>query len=222
MSGYWVGNGLMAQILLAVAVTAIAIYFIIEHLLSRGRRLRPYNDVGRQLDAVMAGSFEKKKLLSYSEYNVFKIIEGDVANERRGYRVFAQTSLGEILASGNNDAFRSINSKRVDILIIDQGGWPVLAIEYQGEGHYQGSAAARDAIKKEALRKAGIGYIEVLPADTPTQIRARMREQLGWTATRSSHFGRASQTPTVGPPTPLGAELTARASDAQPSMSSST
>jgi hypothetical protein len=30
-----------------------------------------------------------------------------------------------------------------------------------GGGHYQGAAAARDAVKKEALRKAGVRYIEV-------------------------------------------------------------
>ncbi|MEP7348782.1 MAG: hypothetical protein ABI668_02385 [Sphingorhabdus sp.] len=31
----------------------------------------------------------------------------------------------------------------------------VHAIEYQGSGHHQGTAAARDAVKKEALRGSG-------------------------------------------------------------------
>jgi hypothetical protein len=133
----------------------------------------------------MAASFEKRRLLSASEYHAFKIIESDVAAARRGYRVFAQTSLGEVLATPrdengfrsvvNNNGFRSINSKRVDILIIDQGGWPVVAVEYQGEGHYQGTAAARDAVKKEALRKAGVRYVEVFPGDSAEQIRSRAR-----------------------------------------------
>jgi hypothetical protein len=150
-------------------------------------------DVGEQLHAVMAASFEKRRLLSASEYHAFKIIESDVAAARRGYRVFAQTSLGEVLATPrdengfrsvvNNNGFRSINSKRVDILIIDQGGWPVVAVEYQGEGHYQGTAAARDAVKKEAL-KAGVRYVEVFPGDSAEQIRSRVRGQLGWTTAK--------------------------------------
>jgi hypothetical protein len=137
-------------------------------------------DVAQQLHAVMSASFQKQRLLSGSEYRVFKIIEADIAAEGRGYRVFAQTSLGEVIKSPNDHAFHSINSKRVDILIVDQGGWPVVAIEYQGAEHYQGTAAARDAVKKEALRKAGVRYVEVSETDTDEQIRLRVREHLGW------------------------------------------
>jgi hypothetical protein len=142
------------------------------------------NDVAQQLNAVMRASFQKQRLLSQTEYRAFKIIETEVAAERRGYRVFAQTSLGEVLKSPNDDAFRSINSKRVDILIVDQGGWPIVAIEHQGPGHYQGTAAARDAVKKEALRKAGIRYVEVSETDSDEQIRSRVREYLGWPVRR--------------------------------------
>lgn len=43
----------------------------------------------------------------------------------------------------------------------------VHALEYQGSGHHIGNfAAARDAVKKEALRKAGIGYHEVVAGHT--------------------------------------------------------
>jgi hypothetical protein len=137
-------------------------------------------NAGQQLNAVMAAPFEKRKLLSASEYKVFKIVEDDIAAERRGYRVFAQTSLGEILSSPDDNAFHSINAKRVDILIVDQWGWPAVAVEYQGSGHYQGTAAARDAVKKEALRKAGVRYVEVSESDNAARIRSRVREQLGW------------------------------------------
>ena len=53
-------------------------------------------------------------------------------------------------------------------------------MEYQGSGHYQGTAAARDAVKKEALRKAGVRYVELSASDSAEQIRSRVREQLGW------------------------------------------
>src|SRR5215471_16926325 len=51
-------------------------------------------------------------------------------------------------------------------------GWPLAAVEYQGNGHYRGTAAARDAVKKEALRKAGVRYIAVTP-DSGTEDMAR-------------------------------------------------
>jgi len=137
-------------------------------------------NAGQQLNAVMAAPFEKRKLLGPSEHKVFTIVENEIAAGRRGYRVFAQTSLGEVLTSPSKDAFRSINSKRVDILIVDRDASPILAVENQGNGHYQGTAAARDAVKKEALRKAGVRYMEVSASDSATQIRSRVRELLGW------------------------------------------
>lgn len=138
-----------------------------------------FDDVGQQLQAVMAASFKKRRVLNYSEYRAFKITEEEVAALGKGHRVFAQTSLGEILQSPNSNAFHSINSKRVDVLVVDGGGWPVLVVEYQGSGHYQGTAAARDAIKKEALRKAGVRYLEISDADDDNKVRDRVREQLG-------------------------------------------
>lgn len=124
----------------------------------------------------MAGSFKRQRVLSPLEYRVFQIVEGEAAAQRAGYRVFAQTSLGEIITSNDRDAFSSINSKRVDILVVDPGGWPFLAVEFQGDGHYRGTAAARDAVKKEALRKAGVRYLEFGTTDTADQVKSRLRE----------------------------------------------
>jgi hypothetical protein len=138
-------------------------------------------DPAQQLKAVMAASFERRRLLSLSEYKVFRLIEVELAIAARGHRVFAQTCLGEILGSDSKDGFRSINSKRVDILVVDRGGWPLLAVEYQGGGHYQGNAGARDAVKREALRRAGVKYLEIFEGDSEDQIRRQVREQLGGT-----------------------------------------
>jgi hypothetical protein len=152
----------------------------------RARSNRPWQvgpdltDIGVQLRAVMAAPFERKKLLNWSEYRAFKAIEEELADSGLGYRIFAQVNLGEILKSSDDTGYRSINSKRIDILVVNRGGWPVLAVECQGAGHYQGNAAARDAVKKEALRKAGVPLMEIGTADTDAQIRARTREQLGW------------------------------------------
>ncbi|WP_370307925.1 DUF2726 domain-containing protein [Sphingobium abikonense] len=194
MLGLELGDLQVGELLLILAL-GVLIAVQASRLLPRGRRSRfrrrywrpnagqeqapDLSDIGGQLRAVMAATFQKRRVLSSSEYRVFKIIEDDLAAMRRGYRVFGQTSLGEILQSPCADAFRSINSKRADILVIDRSGWPILAVEYQGGGHYQGTAVARDAIKKEALRKAGVRYVEVSESDSDDQIRSRVREQLG-------------------------------------------
>jgi hypothetical protein len=138
-----------------------------------------FGNAAFQLNAVMKAAFQRQRVMNGYEYNVFKIVENEARAIRNGYRVFAQTSLGEVLRSKDPDAFRCVNSKRVDILVIDREGLPKLAIEYQGAGHYQGDAAARDAVKKEALRKAGVAYMEVTPEDSDEQIRLRIREHLG-------------------------------------------
>lgn len=197
MAGLDVVSGNLHILIEIVIVTAVA-YFAIARAFGvvfspKPRRFRTWRsfrytdraesglkDVGQQLNAVMTAPFEKRRVLSASEYRAFKVIEDEIAAMRKGYRVFAQTSLGEVLTSPSSDAFHSINSKRVDILVVDRGGWPVVAVEYQGGRHYLGTAAGRDAVKREALRKAGVRYVEISPSDSDEQIRVRLQEQLGW------------------------------------------
>jgi Protein of unknown function (DUF2726) len=73
--------------------------------------------------------------------------------------IVADSRLGEVLRSKDADAYSCINSKRVDLHLVDKDCLPSHAMEYQGGvAHHRGTAAARDAVKKEALRRAGIGY----------------------------------------------------------------
>ena len=123
----------------------------------------PVTDAAEQLRLVMGAEFEKRPLLSRSEAQVLYAAERAVNTADLNWRVMAQVSLGEVLACRDARAYSAINSKRVDLLIVSRRGDPIVAIEYQGHGHYQGTAAARDAVKKEALRKAGVRYIEVTP-----------------------------------------------------------
>jgi Protein of unknown function (DUF2726) len=85
---------------------------------------------------------------------------------------------GEILRCKDAEAYSCINSKRIDLLIVDEDCQPRHAIEYQGGAHYQGTAAARDAVKKEALRRAGIGYHEVVAGHTTPSDLRRLVEKL--------------------------------------------
>jgi hypothetical protein len=127
----------------------------------------------------MRADFKAQRLLNKSETRLFKAIDKWVIELRPGWQVMAQVSLGEILRTENRAAYACINSKRVDLLIVDDECKPVHAIEYQGGAHFKGAhaTAARDAVKKEALRRAGIGYLEVVSGDTPAELR-RVVERL--------------------------------------------
>jgi hypothetical protein len=127
----------------------------------------PLRDAADQLRLVMAADFKPRALLNKGEARVFAELDKLVIARNPGWQVMAQVSVGEFVGSSDPAAYACINSKRVDLLL-----------EYQGTGHHQGTAAARDAVKKEALRKAGIGYHEVVAGHTtPSELR-RLVEKL--------------------------------------------
>ncbi|RUM00695.1 DUF2726 domain-containing protein [Rhizobium chutanense] len=135
-------------------------------------------DAADQLRIVMNSHFTIQPLLNKSEARVFRELDSIVIGCNSSWQVMAQVSLGEILRSTDADAYSCINSKRVDLLLVDSDCRPRHVIEYQGGAHYQNAAAARDAIKKEALRRAGIGYHEVVAGQTtPSELR-RLVEKL--------------------------------------------
>ena len=104
------------------------------------------------------------------EEKVLNALEPIVAQLEPGWRVWTQVSLGEVLDADSIEAFNTINAKRADFLLVDADQRPRLAIEYQGQGHHEGTAAARDAVKREALRRAGVGYGEVFAGDGPDEL----------------------------------------------------
>ena len=140
----------------------------------REPEVRSADFAAKQLATVCAASFTSRALLNKSEAKVFETLDKAVIARNPGWQVMAQVSLGEFLASPDKDAFLAVNSKRVDFALMDANCRVVHALEYQGSGHHTGaSAAARDAVKKEALRKAGIGYHEVVAGHTtPSELRA--------------------------------------------------
>jgi hypothetical protein len=129
----------------------------------------------------MKAEFKAQRLLNKSEARLFKAVDKQVLEARPGWQVMAQVSLGEILKCEDKAAYACINSKRVDLLIVDEECRPLHAIEYQGGAHYKGAhaTAARDAVKKEALRRAGIGYVEVVAGDTPAELRRVVERLVG-------------------------------------------
>ena len=77
-------------------------------------------------------------------------------------------------------AFSSYNSKRVDFLLIDRFGHPMLVVEYHGSGHdLAGDAADRMQVKRLALARAGIPLVELPVHAQRTDIFRMVNEALG-------------------------------------------
>ncbi|MEO0959184.1 MAG: DUF2726 domain-containing protein [Pseudomonadota bacterium] len=142
-------------------------------------------DQKEQMDAVAAMSFEKCRLLNREEFAVFRVLE-DTVVPLGGYRVMAQTSLGEVIrpvrTEGSDvqraEAFAAINSKRLDFAVIDRSGHLALAVELHGTGHHQNRAFLRDAVKREALRRAGVEMLEVQARWDAAILEAQIRHAL--------------------------------------------
>lgn len=140
------------------------------------------HDPAQQLHAIARVEFECTPLLNRQEARLLPLLEATARDLQSGHRVMAQTSLGELIrpksgTASEDDrsaAFASINSKRLDFAIIDRGGRLAVAVEYQGSGHHQGTAFMRDAVKREAIRRAGIPFIEVEPDFDPALLRSRI------------------------------------------------
>lgn len=168
------------EVVLLWGLSALGAYHVYYRFNEAQRRRKAaansVRDPANQLRFVMTASFYKKKVMSKDEFRVFKAIEEQLGDQHRGYRVLAQTSLGEMIGSDHDQARQSINSKRVDVMILGPFGDPIAAIEYQGGVHYQGNAAARDAVKKEALRKAGVAYIEIHDTHASQDIKRLVRD----------------------------------------------
>jgi hypothetical protein len=123
------------------------------------------------------------RLLNREEAKLLPLLERTLRDLGQGHRVMAQTSLGEVIrpkssTADSANAMAVINSKRLDFAVIDRFGMLTCAVEYQGTGHHQTTAFLRDAVKREALRKAGVPMIEVLPDFRPETLVQSLRDTL--------------------------------------------
>ena len=137
-----------------------------------------------QLYEVETSRFYKRRLLNEEEFSLFKKIEPIIKNINENYRLFSQVSLGEIIGSTTYSAYIAINTKRIDFVVFDMNqNTPkkkriILAIEYQGTGHQQGNAHIRDKIKKTAIAKAKIDFLEIFSNDDEIAITNKIRKKL--------------------------------------------
>lgn len=188
-----------ATTFLAIAFGVMTLSLVVSVLTRNRRRKRPAarnktsdTDAGKwnlsdpkvQMEAVAEADFAPQPLLNKEESRLLPILDATIRDLDAGHRVIIQTSLAEVIsASGaSNDIRRrghaSINSKRLDFGVVDRAGLLKVAIEYQGSGHYDKRTFQRDAVKREALRKAGIPMMEVGKDFSPDQVRTELATHL--------------------------------------------
>jgi len=154
---------------------ALALAALLLILLARRARRRRADQVAAVLHPDVV--WQSRAVLNRGETAVYESALAVAAAIDSSLQIWPQVSLGEVVrtegrSEADRRAFRWINSKRADFLVVDGEGWPLAVIEYQGSGHDLGNAAERDAVKRTVLPRAGIHYIEV-PAPM-----ARKRRQL--------------------------------------------
>lgn len=139
-------------------------------------------DPAQQLHAIARVDFECIPLLTPPDARLLPLLEAAAHDLRAGHRVLAQTSLGDLIrpqansasADDRSAALASITAKRIDFAIIDRAGRLAVAVDYQDADHHQDHALGRDAIKREALRRAGIPLIELGPDFDAAHLRQRI------------------------------------------------
>ena len=163
------------------------------------------SNTGNQLRFVEEADLELSRPINKEAFRKFRIAEELLEKEKRKWRIFAEVGLGAFIRtsfrggseSKRKRAFQSYNSKRVDFLIIDSLGNPAVAIEYQGSGHHLSTdAAARDAVKKRALQRAGVELLEVYQDTTDDEFKMSLISAL------KRHHGKPKRSKT----TPSGAK----------------
>lgn len=136
--------------------------------------------------AIEACAIEPRPLLNRDEFGLLLRLEVLAASLPNQQRLFSQVSLLEVFHARalNGDpktrlaAFEAYKAFRVDFLVVNRRGYPVLGIEHQGSGHHHGNAAYRDQIKREVFRKAAVPLLEVAADYDWADVEARVREAL--------------------------------------------
>src|SRR3546814_10706575 len=115
--------------------------------------MNPVATAAAQLRVVMEAEFSARPLLNRGERRLLSLLDKILAEESPGWRAMGQVSLGEILASPNEAAFFAVNSKRVDLLIVDADCRPLHAVEMQGQGRHQSDRSEEHTSELQSLMR---------------------------------------------------------------------
>lgn len=128
------------------------------------------------------GNFAAKPIFNRSEKRLFHFLAEEVKAYSRPLFVMGQTPLREMVRTDDQfvrgGGHYALGDRRVDFTITDEQGSVLVAVEYNGGGHYQNNALERDAIKRVVLEQAGIPLLVVKQGENPAEVRKRLAEIL--------------------------------------------
>jgi hypothetical protein len=145
------------------------------------------SDVQNQIRFVGQTKLRAVRPVNREAARVLYALDGWIAANRPGWRVSFEVSMGAFIKTTVYDpenrelkaAFSSYNSKRVDFLLIDKSGHPVLAVEYHGSGHdLSDDAPDRMQVKRLALNQAGIPLVEIEAGTSRSDILRAVTDKL--------------------------------------------
>ena len=138
--------------------------------------------------AITVAKLPSKQILNREEKIVFKALTEFLSRwnsneenpeEARGLLALAQVSLGEFIGpkgpqkgwtSDERTAWFALQARRVDFLIVDREFMPVLVVEHQGSGHFQGNWKQRDQDKATAYTYAKIPVVQTYATDEGNKV----------------------------------------------------
>lgn len=131
------------------------------------------SDVENQIRFISQTKLRAVRPVNREAAKILYMLEQWMAAHRPDWRIAFEVSMGAFIKTSydpedrlQNAAFSSYNSKRVDFLLIDKVGKPMLVAEYHGTGHdLSDDATGRMDVKRLALARAGIPLVEI-PAMT--------------------------------------------------------
>jgi hypothetical protein len=169
-------------LLTGAMIGALLMIIVFSALVSKRREERDAarlerDDLQQKLDRVLSTGadlapkfgWRTKSLMNKPESALFYELDRIVKRSNSNHRLTTQVAFGAFVEATaradfeqiKTDAFFSVQRKVADFLIIDRYGKPVMVIEYQGDGHYQRNAHARDHVKRIVCQMARLPFIEV-------------------------------------------------------------
>ncbi|HEY9233922.1 MULTISPECIES: DUF2726 domain-containing protein [Phenylobacterium] len=144
----------------------------LEGLASRKRYFEENDvtDIENQIRFIGQAELRAVRPVNKEAVRVLYALDEWIAANQPDWRMSFEVSMGAFIKTAAYDpddrvlqaAFSSYNSKRVDFLLIDRFGQPMLAVEYHGTGHdLSNDAPGRMEVKRLALSRAGIPLVEI-------------------------------------------------------------
>lgn len=119
----------------------------------------------KQFDALGQADLSARRVFNKSEQKIFTELRSALNTIDADVTVMGQVSMGAMIKTKSvegmpqylgRNAYRAINSKRVDFALVDAVGTVRLVVEFDGPSHAARANRARDSVKMEALKRAGI------------------------------------------------------------------